>query len=286
MINTSQDIKKTINVGGRLLPLSPPRIMGILNVTPDSFYDGGQLPTLPDAVAQRVGTMLEEGATLLDVGGYSTRPGAQEVSPAEELDRILPVIEIIRKYFPEVVVSVDTFRAGVARAAVGAGAHLINDVSGGNLDPAMFATVADLKVPYVLMHMRGTPQTMAGLTQYDRLVPDILKELWAKVLTLRQLGVADIIVDPGFGFAKTPAQNFSLLRDLSEFQQLGCPVLVGVSRKSFIWKALGGTAADALNGTTVLNTLALQQGAAILRVHDVRPAAEAVKLWHLTVTSD
>ncbi|HEV7347215.1 dihydropteroate synthase [Telluribacter sp.] len=284
--NTSQDIKKTLNVGGRLVELSPPVVMGILNITPDSFFKGGRVSSHADEVLQRAGSMREQGAGILDVGGYSTRPGAREISPAEEQDRVLPVIETIRKNLPDLLISVDTFRAGVAREAVRAGAHIINDVAGGNLDQAMFATVAELKVPYILMHMRGTPQTMTKLTQYDRLVPDILRELQKKVAELRQLGVADIIVDPGIGFAKTGAQNFKLLQNLGEFHQLGCPLLVGISRKSFIWRTLGHTAEEALNGTTVLNTLALQQGADILRVHDVREAAEAVKLWWSTVAAE
>ncbi|WP_247234927.1 dihydropteroate synthase [Telluribacter sp. SYSU D00476] len=285
-INTSQDIKKTLNVGGRLVELSPPLIMGILNITPDSFFKGGRVSTSPDEVLQRAGGTYEQGAAILDIGGYSTRPGALEVSQAEELDRVLPVIQSIRKHVPDALISVDTFRAGVALEAVRAGADIINDVSGGTLDAAMFDTVAALKVPYVLMHMRGTPQTMTKLANYERLVPDILKELQQKLVELRQKGVADIIIDPGFGFAKTVAQNFRLMRSLSEFHQLGCPLLVGVSRKSMVWRTLGVTAEEALNGTTVLNTLALQQGADILRVHDVREAAEAVKLWQLTVSKD
>lgn len=285
-IKTSQDIKKTLNVGGRLVELSPPLIMGIINITPDSFFEGARVGTHAEEVLQRAGAMYEQGAAILDIGGYSTRPGAQEVSQAEELDRVLPVIETIRRHIPSVLISVDTFRAGVALEAVRAGADIINDVSGGTLDAAMFDTVAALRVPYVLMHMRGTPQTMNKLTQYKRLVPDILKELQQKLVELRQKGVTDIIIDPGFGFAKTVAQNFNLMRDLSEFHQLGCPLLVGVSRKSMVWRTLGVTAGEALNGTTVLNTLALQQGADILRVHDVREAAEAVKLWQLTVSKE
>ena len=268
------------------MELSPPLIMGIINITPDSFFEGARVGTHTEEVLQRAGAMYEQGATILDIGGYSTRPGAREVSQAEELDRVLPVIETIRRHIPSVLISVDTFRARVALEAVRAGADIINDVSGGTLDAAMFDTVAALRVPYVLMHMRGTPQTMNKLTQYKRLVPDILKELQQKLVELRQKGVTDIIIDPGFGFAKTVAQNFNLMRDLSEFHQLGCPLLVGVSRKSMVWRTLGVTAGEALNGTTVLNTLALQQGADILRVHDVREAAEAVKLWQLTVSKE
>ncbi|GAB3182198.1 dihydropteroate synthase [Telluribacter humicola] len=284
--NTSQDIKKTLNVGGRIVELSTPLVMAILNITPDSFFTGGRVSTDPDEVVQRAGEMHEHGAAILDVGGYSTRPGAQEVSQAEELDRVLPVVETIHKHLPDALISIDTFRSGVAMEAVRAGAAIINDVSGGTLDAAMFDTVAALKVPYILMHMRGTPQTMTKLTHYERLVPDILKELQQKLVELRQKGVADVIIDPGFGFAKTVAQNFRLMNNLREFHQLGCPLLIGISRKSMVWRTLGVTAEEALNGTTVLNTLALQQGANILRVHDVREAVEAVKLWQLTVVRD
>ncbi|GAA4465284.1 dihydropteroate synthase [Nibrella saemangeumensis] len=250
--------------------------MGILNITPDSFYSGSRVGA--EQVVEMAERMLAEGATFLDVGGYSTRPGAAELSADEEADRVLPVIEAILANFPEALISVDTYRASVAQQAVTAGACLVNDVSGGRLDPAMFQTVADLGVPYVLMHMRGTPQTMAQLTQYQDVVTDVIDELQTPLAALRGLGLKDIILDPGFGFAKTPAQNFQLLNQLDAFQVFDEPLLVGLSRKSTIWRTLSITPEEALNGTTVLNTVALLKGAAILRVHDVKEAVEAVQL--------
>ncbi|KQS26920.1 dihydropteroate synthase [Dyadobacter sp. Leaf189] len=275
--------KKTLNIRGRIVDLSRPLVMGILNTTTDSFFRGSRANS-EDEVIERAGTMLSEGADLIDIGGYSTRPGAKDISVTEELDSILTALNAITKFFPKTVISVDTFRSDVAKEAVAAGASLINDVSGGTLDPRMFETVAELRVPYVLMHMRGEPQTMNKLTHYDHVVRDILKDLQTKIAALRALGIADIIVDPGFGFAKTIAQNFELLRNLSEFEQLGYPVLAGLSRKSTIYKTLGVAPEDALNGTTVLNTLALERGASILRVHDVKQAVEAVKLWSMAGT--
>ncbi len=269
-------MKKTLNCRGRLVDLGRPVVMGILNLTPDSFY-GGSRATAMEAV-DRAGQMLADGATFLDLGGYSTRPGATQISPAEESDRLLPAIEAIRNAFPNVHLSVDTFRADVARQAVLAGVSLINDVSGGTLDDDMFTTVAKLGVPYVLMHLRGTPQTMASMTNYTDLVPDIIDELGRQRARLRALGVTDLIIDPGFGFAKTPAQNLNLLKQLSDFQIFEEPLLIGLSRKSTIWRMLGTTAEHALNGTTVLNTVALLRGANILRVHDVREAIEAITL--------
>jgi dihydropteroate synthase len=277
----AQVSKKTIKIQGRLLDLSIPRVMGIINITPDSFYSESRMKSL-DAVAEQAGKMSEEGAVLIDIGGYSTRPGAAEVSESEETDRVVPVIELLNKYFPELIISIDTFRSDVARQSILHGAHIINDVAGGILDDKMFDVVAELGVPYILMHMRGTPQTMNKLTDYDAMVPQILQELQEKLSFLRDKGVADVIIDPGFGFAKTTAQNFELMKNLSEFNQLGCPVLVGISRKGMIYNTLNITAQEALNGTTVLNTISLQQGASILRVHDVKPAVEAVKLWMAT----
>lgn len=266
----------SVNCRGRLVDLTTPAVMGILNVTPDSFYAGSRVGT--GQVVEAAGRMLAEGATFLDVGGYSTRPGAPDVSPAEEADRVLPVIEAILAAFPGALVSVDTFRAEVARQAVGAGACLINDVAGGTLDPAMFATVAELGVPYVLMHLRGNPQTMQSLATYQNVVTDVMDELGVRLAELRALGATDVILDLGFGFAKTPAQNFELLSGLDAFRQFDEPLLVGLSRKTTVWKTLDITAEEALNGTTVLNTVALTKGASILRVHDVREAVEAVKL--------
>jgi len=273
--------KKTLNCRGRLVDLTTPAVMGILNATPDSFY--AQSRTAADSVVAIAEKMLADGATFLDVGGYSTRPGAASVSPAEEADRVLSAIDAILGQFPDALISVDTFRASVARQAVDAGACLINDVSGGTLDEAMFGTVASLNraglaTPYVLMHLRGTPQTMQSLTTYTDLVPDVVDELAAQVVGLRAMGIPDLLIDPGFGFAKTPDQNFFLLHQLTAFALFDAPILVGLSRKSTIYKTLKITADEAINGTTVLNTLALTNGASVLRVHDVREAIEAVKL--------
>lgn len=271
-----QDSKKSVNVRGRLLHFDVPVVMGILNITPDSFYSKSRFQT--ERVVDSAGLMLEAGAKMLDIGGYSTRPGAVEVSLTEEMDRLLPVVDILKKQFPDAILSIDTYRAKVAEAAVLVGADIINDVSGGTLDPEMFETVVGLQVPYILMHMRGNPETMQQLTQYDDLVTDIIRDLAEKIMQLRRLGVSDIITDPGFGFAKTTEQNFKLMNHLEEFGNLGCPILAGISRKGMIWKTLGTGPNEALNGTTVLNTIALMKGASILRVHDVSEAIEAVKL--------
>lgn len=270
--------KKTLKVRGRLIDLSVPKVMGILNVTPDSFYSGSRVATV-EAALDRVEKMVLEGASFVDIGGYSTRPGAEDIAVEEEIERVRSIIEPLNKNFPDVIISIDTFRSRVARTAIECGAHVINDVSGGLLDTEMFETVADLGVPYILMHMRGTPQTMSQMTQYDRLVPEVLSELKEKIDLLKARGVTDILVDPGFGFAKTIPQNFGMLRYLPEFHLLGHPLLIGISRKATVYRTLHTTAEEALNGTTVLNTLALQSGASILRVHDVKPAVEAVKLW-------
>jgi dihydropteroate synthase len=270
--------KKSLNIRGKIVDLTTPLVMGILNVTQDSFFRESRATSENDIIG-RAETMLEEGAAIIDIGGYSTRPSAKVIDIEEESASVLAALQILTKRFPGIIISVDTFRSEVAKRAVEYGASIINDVSGGTLDENMFATVAEARVPYILMHMRGEPQTMSKLTSYDNLVIDILQDLQSKIAALRIYGLADIIVDPGFGFAKNSAQNFELIRRLSEFQILGCPVLAGLSRKSTISKTLGITADEALNGTTVLNTLALQQGASILRVHDVKAAVEAVKLW-------
>ncbi|WAC13669.1 dihydropteroate synthase [Dyadobacter pollutisoli] len=274
----SQVSKKTLNVRGQLFDLSTPVVMGILNMTEDSFYSESRVGTHNELI-DKAGKMIEEGAGIIDIGGYSTRPGAKEIDQQEEGDRIESAVEPLSKYFPDLVISVDTFRAQVAKRGIQKGAHIINDVAGGSLDMEMFDTVAALKVPYILMHMRGTPQTMNQMTTYGQLISEIISDLQAKAVELRKRGVADLIIDPGFGFAKTIAQNFELMRHLPEFSLLGYPVLAGISRKTTIYKTLGVSADEALNGTTVLNTLALQRGASILRVHDVRPAIEVVKLW-------
>lgn len=273
-------MKKTLNIAGKLLDLTTPQVMGILNITPDSFYSGSRVLQMEDAY-KKAEKMLSEGASMLDVGGHSTRPGADAVSEVEELNRVLPVIEMLKKRFPEAVVSIDTFRASVARKSIEAGAHIINDIAGGNLDPLMFETVSKLNVPYILMHSRGTPQTMKELNQYDNLVTDVLRELRSKIYQLRQLGVKDIVADMGFGFAKNADQNYELLRELRVFEALEVPLLVGVSRKSMIWRKLETTPDQSLNGTTALNTVAILNGANILRVHDVKEAIEVIKLIRL-----
>jgi len=266
-----------INLKQTLLDLAKPRIMGILNITPDSFYEGSRFTDLSKILTQSE-KMLSAGATFLDIGGHSTRPGASPVSEDEEFKRVLPVVEAIIHHFPEALISIDTFRSTVAQQCVEAGAAMVNDVSGGTLDAKMFETVAKLNVPYVLMHMRGTVETMTQMTHYDDLVTDVLDDLQRKIYQLRQLGQKDIIVDLGFGFAKTADQNYVLLNHLEDFKLLDCPMLVGVSRKSMIWRKLNISPKDSLNGSTVLNTVALMKGAKILRVHDVKEAFEAVTL--------
>jgi dihydropteroate synthase len=267
-----------LNVGGKILSLNAPAVMAILNITPDSFFSGSRVTEL-DKVTERAGKMLEEGATFIDVGGYSTRPGAQEVSETEEQDRVLPVIEVLKSVFPEVLISIDTFRATVAENAVKAGAVMINDIAGGQLDEKMFETVGRLQVPYVLMHSRGTPQTMIKLNNYENLLQDIFGYFEEKIYLLRHFGVKDIILDLGFGFAKDISQNYELLNNLNYFDGLECPMLVGISRKSMIYKKLNIAPEESLNGTTVLNTIALMKGANILRVHDVKETVQAVKLF-------
>ncbi|MAP79709.1 MAG: dihydropteroate synthase [Aequorivita sp.] len=251
--------------------------MGIINITPDSFYDGGSTVT-ENSILNQAEKMLTADATFLDIGGYSTRPNAAKVSETEEIKRVVTAVEIILKHFPDTVISIDTFNSKVAKNAVETGAALVNDVSGGILDPAMFKTVGELKVPYILMHMRGTPQTMNSLTNYENVTRDVLKDLSQKIAKARSFGISDIIADPGFGFAKTSEQNFQLMNNLELFKSLDIPLLVGISRKSMIYKTLKKTAKEALNGTTVLNTVALLKGASILRVHDVAEAVECVKL--------
>lgn len=268
-----------LNCKGRLLDLSVPRVMGILNVTPDSFYDGGRLKSISDVVRQ-AGRMLSEGATLLDIGGASSRPGASELSEAEEQQRVLPAIEALVQHFPGIVLSVDTWRAEVARAAVEAGAAIVNDISAGRLDTRLYDTVAALGCPYILMHMQGTPQTMQSAPEYRDVVQDVLDFFIAEVGKLRTLGINDIILDPGFGFGKTVAHNYHLLKNMAVFSRVtGLPTLAGLSRKSMICKVLHVNPENALNGTTALHMVALQQGARILRAHDVREAMEVIRLW-------
>lgn len=276
-------MSKTMRCGsGKLIELNRPMVMGIINATPDSFYSGSRTPELHDIVA-RARRLIEEGADCLDIGGYSSRPGCMDIPADEEWSRMDSALNAVRAWVgDDILLSVDTFRADIARKCVEKyNVGIINDISGGMADPEMFPTVADLKVGYVLMHMRGTPQTMTTLTDYDDVTADVIRDLAFKLSDLRQLGVADVIIDPGFGFAKTVAQNFRLLRDLKEFQMLGCPVMAGLSRKSMIWKSLGATAETSLNGTTALNMAALLNGADILRVHDVKEAVEAVTLYEM-----
>ena len=271
-------LHKTLNIRGTLTSLDTPLVMGILNVTPDSFYADSRKQT-EAAVEERIQAILSEGGQIIDVGGYSSRPDAVEVSPEEEMERLAFALKILNAHYPDVALSVDTFRADVARRCVEEyGAAIINDISGGELDAEMFETVARLHVPYIMMHMRGTPQTRQQYTDYEDMMEDIMLYFARKVRQLRLLGVNDIILDPGFGFSKTVDQNYTLMSHLCEFKEFGLPLLVGVSRKSMIYKYLGGTPADSLNGTTVLNTIALLNGADILRVHDVKAAVEAVKL--------
>ncbi|WP_248723807.1 dihydropteroate synthase [Seonamhaeicola sp. ML3] len=267
----------TINCKGKLIDLASPKVMGILNITPDSFFDGGKYNDEKEILRQ-VDKMLSGGATFIDVGAYSSRPGADFLSEKEELKRIVPIVELILEHFPETLISVDTYRAKVARKCIEVGAALINDISGGKMDEYMLQTVADLQVPYIMMHMRGNPKTMQGLTDYDDLVKDIIFYFSERIVTARALGVIDIIIDPGFGFAKTLEQNYELLSKLELFKMTDKPLLVGISRKSMIYKLLETTPDKALNATTSLNTVALQKGASILRVHDVKEAMECVKL--------
>jgi dihydropteroate synthase len=268
-----------LNCKGRLLDLSSPVVMGILNITPDSFFDGGKF-TQENALLQQAEKMLLEGAAILDIGGASSRPGAAEVMEAEEMARVLPAVEILLKYFPETTLSVDTWRATVAQAAVNAGVGIVNDISAGNLDPEFLETVAKLDVPYILMHMQGNPDNMQQNPQYEAVVTEVLDFFIQKVAMLRQLGIKDIVLDPGFGFGKSVEHNFALLKNLHVFSRvLGLPVLAGISRKSMICKPLGIKPSEALNGTTALHMVALQQGAKILRAHDVREAVEVIKLW-------
>ena len=270
----------TINCKGELIDLSSPKVMGILNITPDSFYDGGKHKNESE-VLKHVEQMLNEGATFIDVGAYSSRPNAEHISETDELNRILPIVNLILRAFPEVILSIDTFRSEVAQKCIEAGAAIINDISAGKLDSNMLTTIAKLQVPYIMMHMRGNPKTMQKLTDYDDLLKDISYYFSERIAAANASGINDVIIDPGFGFAKTLEQNFELLNKLQLFNTIEKPLLVGVSRKSMIYKPLKNSAKEALNGTSVLNTVALQKGASILRVHDVKDALECIKLVEL-----
>lgn len=269
--------KITLNLKGELIDLSKPCVMGILNLTPDSFYSNSRNGSL-DAALSRVEACLTEGAMFIDIGAYSSRPGADDVSEDDELKRLIPVISGISQRFPEAKLSIDTFRARVAKESIEAGAHIINDIAAGNMDEAMFDTIASLNIPYILMHMQGTPQNMQDNPTYDNISLEVADYFSDKVSQLRNMGVSDLILDPGFGFAKSIDHNYQLLNEMENLNIFALPLLVGFSRKSMIYKFLGGTPETALNGTTILNTLSLQKGASILRVHDVKAAVECVAL--------
>lgn len=275
MVNGGEDIVWCL--GGQLMHFKTPLVMGILNITPDSFHSASRQASV-EAAVQTAERMIAAGAGIIDVGGASTRPGSTEVPPAEELQRTIPVVEALHRHFPGTCISIDTWRASVAKEAVGAGASVVNDISAGLMDEGMLATVASLRVPYILMHIQGTPRTMQDAPHYNDVVAEVVKFLAERAAAARQAGIADIAIDPGFGFGKTTDHNFTLLKHLRALKQLGMPVLAGLSRKRMINSVLGTTPADALNGTTVLNTLAVLNGADILRVHDVEPAMQAVKL--------
>jgi dihydropteroate synthase len=267
----------TLNCKGRLVVIEKPLVMGILNITPDSFYSGSRI-TDADLLVDTAGKMIDDGAAMIDIGAQSTRPESTLLSMREELDRIMPAIGALHQAFPDLLISVDTFYADIAKETVHAGASLVNDISAGSMDESMFSVVGKLNVPYICMHMKGTPQTMKSLAQYEDITVEVLDYFIQKIYSCSQAGIKDIIIDPGFGFAKTIAHNFQLLQSLDSFQILGRPILAGLSRKSTVYKTLGISADEALNGTTVLNTLALQKGASILRVHDVKEAVQAIEL--------
>jgi len=272
---------KYINVAGKLLDLSIPKVMGVINITPDSFYEGSRATEEKEILKAAAG-IIEDGADIIDIGGYSSRPGAADVPPEEEKKRVLTAICLINKEFPEIIISIDTFRSEIAREAVSeCGAHMINDISGGEADSNMFDVIQQLNVPYIIMHMQGMPVNMQDNPVYSDVVADILVWFSSKIDRLQSAGVKDIIIDPGFGFGKTIRHNFEILHRLGDFSISGLPLLVGMSRKSMIWKTLGVSPEEALNGTTVLNTIALMKGADILRVHDVKEAVQVVRLMEM-----
>jgi dihydropteroate synthase len=271
--------KITLQIKGRLILWDEPQIMGVMNLTPDSFYEGSRLKLNEDEVLGRAQQMITDGADILDIGGYSSRPGAANISIEEEIQRIKDPIHWISEEFPEIILSVDTFRSEVARRGIEAGAHMVNDISGGSLDPNMYETISELSVPYILMHMQGTPQNMQGKTDYENILREILNYFSEKLHIIREFGIKDVIIDPGFGFAKTLEHNYFLLKNLELFDMINLPILVGLSRKSMIYKLLDVEPSEALNGTTALNMVALMKGANILRVHDVKEANETRKLF-------
>ena len=267
----------TINIKGTLLDLTKPKIMGILNITPDSFFDGGEYNS-EYKILNQVEKMLSEGADIIDVGGHSSRPGAKKISIEKETERVIPIIKLITGKFKNTIISIDTFRSEIARKAIEAGASIINDISGGDLDKKMYEVAGELKVPYIIMHMKGVPSNMQNETKYDNIIFDIIKNLSYKIDLAKKAGVLDIIIDPGFGFGKSLKDNFKILKNLSSFKQLNQPIMVGLSRKSMIYKILESSAKNVLNGTTCLNSISLNNGANIIRVHDVKEAKETVKL--------
>lgn len=272
--------KYTFQINGRLHVWKSPKIMGILNLTPDSFFEKSRFQSQSKDFGLQVSKLISDGADILDIGGYSSRPGADNVSEKEELERVIPAIEWIAENYPNTLISIDTFRAKVAEKAIKSGAHIINDISAGDLDPEMIPAVSELKMPYIAMHMRGNPENMQELTNYSDILGEILNYFAEKLEQFRKFGIKDVIIDPGFGFAKTLEQNYFLLRNLQQFQCLSTPILVGVSRKSMIYKTLKVEPEDALNGTTALNMFALCHGANILRVHDVKETKETLNLYH------
>ena len=267
----------TINLRDKLMNFSVPKIMGILNITPDSFYDGGRYNS-KEKIQRQIEKMIISGADVVDVGGYSSRPGAKDISIEDELNRVIPVIEIIKKKFPETIVSIDTFRSRVASEAIISGADIVNDISGGNLDSNMFQTVSKHKVPYILMHMKGNPENMMSKTNYENVTKDVCKYFSQRIKKAHSCGINDIIIDPGFGFSKTTQQNYELLNNLEFFKEFQRPIIIGISRKSMIYKTLNTTPEKALNGSSVLHTISLMKGANILRTHDVKEAVECVKI--------
>lgn len=275
----------TINCQGNLIDLSQPKILGILNLTPDSFYDGGTLKN-ETAIITKVEKMLIDGADFIDLGGYSSRPNASDISVTEEIKRVAPIVALLKKQFPDILISIDTFRSEVANTCLDKGAAMINDISAGNLDSKMMTTIAKFQVPYFMMHMKGTPQTMKSLSQYNNITQEVIFYFSEKIAQARSLGINDIIIDAGFGFAKTTTQNFELLNNLELLQSLETPILTGVSRKSMIYKTLNSSATEALNGTSALHMIALQKGSTVLRVHDVKEAKECILLHQALLESD
>jgi len=274
----------TLNCRGTLVDLTTPKVMAIVNATPDSFFEQSRVKSI-DQFKKKIDQMITEGADIIDIGAYSSRPNAEHISEEQELNRLLPLIDFIRTYFPDVLVSVDTYRAEVAKEVLERGVHMINDISGGQLDEQLLRVVARYRVPYILMHMRGTPQTMMKNTTYDHLSSDLIHYFTTNISKAKQAGIIDIIIDPGFGFSKTLEQNYELLNQVEQLNALDTPMLIGVSRKSMIYKALDITPNEALNGTTALHMIALSKGAQLLRVHDVKPAVECIKLYQLLKNS-